>query len=157
MPSSHQDQDGNAVLHHLAASSRKNVVEKMKILLNSRQPKLDIHNNDHLTPLALTSRYQNTESLKLLLHAGANMEIAVIEDQNALHIACQLGNLSAVDTLLQHGCQTSRLNRQGQTPKDTALACGHHEIAATIHNSINSTVTSAKIGSEISSKEEQPS
>jgi ankyrin repeat protein len=38
LPTSHQDQDGNTVLHHLAASSHENVVAKMKILLDSRQP-----------------------------------------------------------------------------------------------------------------------
>jgi len=155
LPTSHQDQDGNTVLHCLATSSRKNEVAKLKILLDSSQPKLDIHNEDDLTPLALAIQYRNAEGLKLLLDAGANMEIAVMEGETALHIACQLGNLSAVEALLQHGCQTWRLNGQGQTPKDVALACGHHDIAATIQNTINAAVISARVQPETSSSKEQ--
>jgi ankyrin repeat protein len=157
LPTSHQDQDGNTVLHHMATDRYKMAIANLKILLNSSKPNLDIHNKNGLTPLALAIQYRNKKGLKLLLDAGANMEITVLEDQTALHIACQLGNLPAVEALLQHGCQTSRLNGRGQTPKDVALAWGHHEIAAAIQNSIDSTMTPAETHPEtLSSKEQLP-
>lgn len=155
LPTSHQDQDGNTVLHSLVTSSHKGAVAKLKILLDSSQPKLDIPNEDGFTPLALAIQYRNAKGLKLLLGAGASMEIAVMEDETALHIACQLGNLSAVEALLQHGCQTWRLNGQGQTPKEVALACGHHDIAAAIQGTINAAVISATVQPETSSSKEQ--
>jgi ankyrin repeat protein len=142
LPTSHQDQDGNTVLHLLAAQSYESSIPKLQALLNTPQPKLDIRNKNFLTPLALATQTQNIQIMELLLDAGADPEITLVEEQTALHIACDLGNQGAVEVLLKHGCQTSQINSQGQTPKDIALAKGHHEIAAAIQNKIDSTITS---------------
>jgi ankyrin repeat protein len=154
LPTSHQDHDGNAVLHLLAAQNSEGSIPKLQALLKMSQPKLDILNKSSLTPLALATQIQNIQIMELLLDAGADPEITLVEDQTALRIACDLGNQRAVEVLLKHGCQTSPMNSQGQTPKDIALAKGHHEIATVIQNTIDSTIPSRETQPSSSSGKE---
>jgi ankyrin repeat protein len=133
---SHQYQNGNTILHILAANHDDDALIKLNFLLEAG-PKLDILNDNQLTPLALAIRSRNIRGMDMLLDARADLNVLLADNQTLLHIACYLGNKPAVDALLRRGCQTSHRNNRGQTPKDVALACGYQDIAVAIQNTID--------------------
>ena len=137
MQFSYQYQNGNTILHILAANHDDDSLAKLGFLLLKAGLKLDIHNEDQLTPLALAIRSRNIRGMEILLDARADLNVLVADNQTLLHMACYLGNKPAVDALLRCGCHTSHRNNQGQTPKDVALACGYQDIAVAIQNTID--------------------
>jgi ankyrin repeat protein len=138
---SHYNQNGQTILHILAANHDENSFSKLQYLLENSRLMLDLLNSDHLTPLALAVRSQNIRGMERLLDAGANLDTLLVDNQTALHIACYSGNKAAAEALLKRGCHTSQRNLQGQTPMDLALACGYQEIATTIQSFIDSQLT----------------
>jgi ankyrin repeat protein len=137
MQVSYQYQNGNTVFHILAANHDDDSLAKLEFLLLKAGPKLDIHNDNQLTPLALAIRSRNIRGMDMLLDARADVNVLLADNQTLLHMACYLGNKPAVEALLRCGCQTSHRNNQGQTPKDVALACKYQDIAAAIQNTID--------------------
>jgi ankyrin repeat protein len=130
---SYQYQNGNTVLHILAANHDEDSSMKLKFLLKAG-PKLEILNDNQLTPLALAIQSQNIRGMEMLLDVGADLNVLLADNQTLLHMACSLGNEPAVEALLRCGCQTSHRDNQGQTPKGVALSCGYQDIAAAIQN-----------------------
>lgn len=137
MQVSYQYQNGNTIFHILATNHDDDSLAKLEFLLLKAGPKLDIHNDNQLTPLALTIRSRNIRGMEMLLDARADVNVLLADNQTLLHMACHLGNKPAVEALLRYGCQTSHRNNQGQTPKDVALACEYQDIAAAIQNTID--------------------
>ncbi|PMD65633.1 uncharacterized protein K444DRAFT_183935 [Hyaloscypha bicolor E] len=133
MQVSYQYHNGNTILHILATNHDEDSLTKLNFLLKAG-PKLDIHNDNQLTPLALTIRSRNIRGMEMLLDARADLNVLLADNQTILHMACYLGNKPAVEALLRCGCQASHRNNQGQTPKDAALACGYQDIAVAIQN-----------------------
>jgi ankyrin repeat protein len=154
LPISHQYQDGITALHVLAANNDEESFCKLQALLKTSKQNLDMCTKSGMPPLAHAIISGNLKGMELLLDAGANPGVKVMEDLTSLHIACYIGNLAAVETLLRHGSQTS-LNNQGSLAKYIALGRGHHEIAAAIQDTIDSTTNSAKTHPETSSSKGQ--
>lgn len=154
VPISHQYQDGTTALHVLAANNNEESFCKLQALLKTSKQNLDMCTKSGLPPLAHAIASGNVKGMELILDAGANPDVILMEDLTSLHIACYIGNLAAVETLLRHGCQTS-LNNRGLIAKHIALARGHHEIAAVIQDTVDSTTNSAKTHPETSSSKGQ--
>jgi len=154
LPISHQYQDGNTILNFLAAHDGEESICKLEALLKRPKQNLDICSKTGMLPLAQTIVSGNVKGMELLLDARANPDIILKGGLTSLYIACFIGNLAAVQTLLQHGCQIS-LNNQGSIAKDIALGRGHHEIATAIQNAIDSTMISARAHLESLRSKEQ--
>jgi len=129
-----QPQSGNTALHTLSQIHDDSSFKKLELLLELT-PRLDLLNRNQLTPLALTVRCRNLRAMDLLLDAGANIDVRLADNQTALHIACCVGNKTAVASLLARGCQTSNKDSHGRTPYAIALACDYHELAEMIQDS----------------------
>ena len=56
-----------------------------------------------------------------LLNEGANVD-GVANGRTALSIACENGNLDAVELLLERGADLGRLTRVASAPEDSASA-----------------------------------
>jgi len=155
MQVSYRYQNGNTVLHILAANHDEDSLTKLNFLLKA-DPELDIHNDNQLTPLALAIRSRNIRGMEMLLDARADVNVLLADNQTLLHMAYYLGNEPAIEALLRCGCQTSHRNNQGQTPKDVALACGYQDIAAAIQNTANCQLSLRGNYQGASSREQPP-
>ncbi|KAH9216160.1 ankyrin repeat-containing domain protein, partial [Leptodontidium sp. 2 PMI_412] len=89
-------------------------------------------NKDGFTPLALAVRCKNFRATKMLLDAGANLHQTLTRGQTVMHLAACLGNVNAVELLLQRSPYWVIEDDSGMTPEETALACGHDNIASII-------------------------
>lgn len=112
-----------------------------------KECKLDILNNEALTALALALRCKSNNIVHHLLQAGARPDVILTGGQTALHMACRLGNVQAVELLLWHGSDASIRDYDGLTPTDIALRCDYPKLANTIQRAIDSTKVSGESGS----------
>jgi ankyrin repeat protein len=149
---SHQYQNGNTILHILAANHDDDALMKLNFLLETG-PKLDILNDNRLTPLALAIRSRNIRGMEMILDARADLNVLLADNQTFLHMACYLGNKPAVEALLRCGSQTWHRNNQGQTPNGVALACEYQDIAAAIQNTIDCHLSFRENHQDTSSRE----
>ena len=69
---------------------------------------------------------------RLLLDAGANINVQDGGGWTPVHLATHGGSLSLVQVLLARGADPSIVNRDGDSPLDTALKQGHAEIASVL-------------------------
>jgi hypothetical protein len=72
--------------------------------------------NGHHTPLQMASANSTTESVELLLKAGATVELPDYDGDTALIIACQNGSReNVINLLLDHAKDVNLANRSGMT------------------------------------------
>lgn len=71
------------------------------------------------------------DTVELLITFGYDVNARVMGD-TALLIAAQLGNAALVDTLLEHGADTTLTNNRGETAEAVALRFAHPAIAQRI-------------------------
>lgn len=71
------------------------------------------------------------DTVGLLINFGYDVNARVMGD-TALHIAAELGNAALVDTLLEHGADTTLTNNRGEMAEAVALRFAHHAIARRI-------------------------
>ncbi|KAH6716392.1 hypothetical protein BKA61DRAFT_342569 [Leptodontidium sp. MPI-SDFR-AT-0119] len=131
-----QDAIGNTPFHHLVSMQDDVSVAKLKLLIGSGRSLEDL-NKDGFTPLALAVRCKNFRATKMLLDAGANLHQTLTRGQTVMHLAACLGNINAVELLLQRSPYWVIEDDSGMTPEETALACGHDTIASIIRRAVN--------------------
>ncbi|KAK4449877.1 ankyrin repeat-containing domain protein [Podospora aff. communis PSN243] len=88
---------------------------------------LNRHSRDGLNPLLTASILGNVPAVKLLLRAGADVEIESIEGIRPLHFACRNGHYEVVRLLLAAGARIDVKDSYGRTPFSSAAACHHIE------------------------------
>lgn len=77
------------------------------------------------TALVWGSEMGSTESVKLLLQAGANADIVEYDGWSPLHWAATNGHVEICKLLLEHGAHIDALDNHGATPRDWAISRGH--------------------------------
>ena len=86
-------------------------------------------NNYGATPMSLAAEVGNTDMLKVLLEAGANVESPNADGQTALLAVARTGNVEAAKLLLDHGAAVDAKEKfGGQTPLMWASARRHPEM-----------------------------
>jgi hypothetical protein len=130
----HPYQNGNTIAHILARNEDKNSFDKLQYLLQSRPHLSNILNDAGLTPLAIAVQSGNLAVIELLLDEGTNPDTLLANNQTVLHMACEQGNWTAVNYLLDNCCDTSRRNSQGLTAADVAWSMGYLDFVALIRN-----------------------
>ena len=86
-------------------------------------------NNYGATPMSLAAEVGNTDMLKVLLEAGANVESPNADGQTALLAVARTGNVEAANVLLDHGAAVDAKEKfGGQTPLMWASARRHPEM-----------------------------
>ncbi|OLY82257.1 Ankyrin repeat domain-containing protein 54 [Smittium mucronatum] len=68
------------------------------------------------------------EEISQLVESGANFNASDEHSRTALHVACSLGNIKAVEMLLGYGCDPNSVDIVGNTPLNIAAIAGHTEI-----------------------------
>jgi len=99
------------------------------LLLKGANPDQTSNNGYQVNPLftAISSNFDGIA--KLLIEAGAEVNIRQLGNLTPLHAAAENGNIEMLISLLENGAYVHIKNDNGQTPSDLAAAKGHHEIA----------------------------
>jgi ankyrin repeat protein len=82
------------------------------------------------TALQAAAASGDNESARLLVEAGADVNVAQPGGFTALHAAAANGNEELVALLLEHGADRSARLDDGRTPADLAASAAHAEVAA---------------------------
>lgn len=136
-PNSITDSYDNSLLHVLAFSGDPIFVQ----ILLRYQPDINTLNTDHETPLIVSLKnehFEPTETVKLLLNAGADPNIVDSDGNNALHIAVYYNHLNIVKLLLRYGMNLIIKNNNQQTARDIAFDDGNDEIVNLLDANKNS-------------------
>ena len=109
------DGSGNTPLIWAAETGH---VEAVNLLLDV--PGIDVNHRGYLGATALNraARRGHSEILKLLIRAGADLNMPNDKLQYPLHFAAFKQNAEAVEILLEHGANTRVLDRKGRTPAE---------------------------------------
>lgn len=109
----------------LMVAALKGKAEAVKVLL-TKGSNAKATTKGGLTPLHLAS---NSEVVRLLVAAGADIHQKDADDRLPLMYACGRGNLDAVQTLLEMGADVNARDMHGVTPLILAIEPGHVEVA----------------------------
>lgn len=100
-----------------------------QLLLKGANPNQTSNNGYQVNPL-YTAIHSGFDGIaKLLIEAGAEVNIVQSGNLTPLHAAAENGNIEMLIILLENGASVHIKNENGQTPSDMAAAKGHHEIA----------------------------
>ncbi|WP_270090177.1 ankyrin repeat domain-containing protein [Sphingobacterium sp. SYP-B4668] len=107
--------------------SREDIV---RILLkNHADPNITSQNGYNVSPLHASLHANQSEISKMLIEAGANVNIIQSSKITPLHLASQHGNIDMIILLLENGADIGIRNDMGLTASDLAAAKGYKEIA----------------------------
>ncbi|MEJ7692520.1 ankyrin repeat domain-containing protein [Daejeonella sp.] len=99
------------------------------LLLKGAEPNIPSKNGYHVYPIhsAVASNYDMIA--KMLLEAGANVNVVQMSGATPLHSAAHNGNIDLLIVLLEAGAEVKALTDDGKTPADKASEKGFNEIA----------------------------
>lgn len=99
------------------------------LLLNGAEPNLSSKNGYSVYPIhsAVASNYDMIA--KMLLEAGADVNVVQMSGATPLHSAAHNGNIDLLIVLLEAGADVNAITEDGKTPADKASEKGFSEIA----------------------------
>jgi len=99
------------------------------LLANGADPNIQSQNGYNVYPIhtAIGSGFDGIA--KMLIEAGAEVNVLQSSRTSPLHLASQHGNIDLIILLLEHGALVEIKNDMGKTASDLAAEKGHTEIA----------------------------
>lgn len=114
----------------LTIASHFNQVDIVRtLLLNYANPNIASQNGFNVLPLHTALSNNNNEISKMLIEAGAAVNVAQEGNITPLHLAAQHGNIDLIILLLENGARIEIKTSLGDTASDLASAKGFHELA----------------------------
>ncbi|KAJ4439915.1 ankyrin repeat and MYND domain-containing protein 2 [Periplaneta americana] len=114
-----------------------NDVNGLKNILLQHKLKVDIYDENGMTPLQHASYKGNKEIVQMLLDQGADVNSGKHEHAyTALHFAALSGNAELCHLLLMAGAKSQATNSVGRTASQMAAFVGNHACVAVINNHI---------------------
>jgi FOG: Ankyrin repeat len=100
------------------------------LLAKGADPNIQSQNGYNVYPIhaAIGSGFDGIA--KMLIEAGAEVNVLQASRISPLHLASQSGNIDLIILLLENGANVEVKNDMGKTPSDLAAEKGHVEIAA---------------------------
>ncbi|WP_276359885.1 ankyrin repeat domain-containing protein [Daejeonella sp. H1SJ63] len=99
------------------------------LLLNGANPNIPSQNGFHVYPLHSAVASDYTMLAKMLLEAGADINVSQQSGATPLHSAAHNGNIELLIVLLEAGADVNATMDDGKTPADKAFEKGFFEIA----------------------------
>jgi ankyrin repeat protein len=124
----YQDAQGNT-LFHLALQEGFTEKENFNMLIDKLKTRINTPNHDGETPLHRAVAYKNTEAIRALLTAEADVNAQNKDGDIPLHIAVACRRIKTIDLLLNTGVTDLDVqNQDGDIPLHTAVAHRHATI-----------------------------
>lgn len=98
------------------------------LLLHKADPNIPSHNGYNVFPIHAALSAGNNNIVKMLIEAGAAVNVAQSSRITPLHIAAQQGNIDIIILLLENGADIHIQTDMGHTPSDLAFEKGFKEI-----------------------------
>ena len=118
------DQDGDTTLHN--AIHTRDSIKTFQALID-HGANIDAVNNASMTPLVLASLDKQMDTIKFLLHAGADSSIPDKDGDTILHLGIhKRWSKEKLQVLVDHGAHLNGINKKGHTP--LVLACIDRQI-----------------------------
>ncbi len=99
------------------------------LLLKEADPNIPSKNGYNVYPLHSAAASDHTMIAKMLLEAGAKVNVAQMSGVTPLHSAAQNGNIELLIVLLEGGAIVNVRMEGGKTPANLAEEKGYHDIA----------------------------
>jgi ankyrin repeat protein len=99
------------------------------LLLNGADPNIPSRNGYNVYPLHSAVAANYTMIAKMLLEAGADINVAQMSGATPLHSAANNGNIELLIVLLEAGADVNAKMEDGKTPADKAFERGFVDIA----------------------------
>lgn len=99
------------------------------LLRNHANPNSSSQNGYQVFPLHSALSNNQNNIAKMLIEAGAEVNVLQSSRISPLHLAAQEGNIDLIIVLLEHGANIAQKNELGHTPSDLAAQKGFLEIA----------------------------
>jgi hypothetical protein len=117
----------------LAEASARGHISIVKLLLSDQYcARLDVDRQagkHRMNALHLATRYNNEEIVRLLIDAGADVNVQHSSAGGALHIAARENNVNLIRMLLAHGADVDvTIGIKGATPLQVATEFGNEEV-----------------------------
>ena len=90
------------------------------------------------------SKTNRTDSAKILLENGADIDAQDVNGWTSLHKACQIGNVEMVELLISKKANPKKTSNKGWIPLHIAAINNHYEIIELLHSKIKDTNLDAK-------------
>lgn len=118
----------------LGIASHFNKEDIVRLLLTHKvDPNIPSQNGYHVYPIHTALSNNNNAISKLLIEAGAEVNVRQHGGFTPLHFAAQHGNIDLIIILLEQGADISILADTGESAADIAAKKGFHEIANILH------------------------
>lgn len=127
VPTARGDQDDRGIAEAISTSDHARLRAILTADPGIAQTDLLVHGR-RIPPLCFAALKGSSESVELLLSAGADIENSV-DARSSLFLAAQEGNVSVVSRLLEHGARPSVVDKRGRTPLHAAAMLGRTEVA----------------------------
>lgn len=129
---------------HAAAFSGANIALKAMTSFENQSRLINAKTRDGWAALHLAAGQKNEESCKILIEAGANVNIVNPEDTTPLHSAAYTGHVKCARILLDAGADIEAKDIVGQTPLCIAASQGHSSMVTLLASTADLSVTDNK-------------
>ena len=118
--------EGEGILHSIVYSG---VTERLLEFIKNYTFDINARSINGMTPLHLSTFIGKLEMAKILIEAGADVNIGDNECYTPLHDVAWNGNLEIVKSLLEHGANLHIRSEKGSYPLALAVDGDHEEVA----------------------------
>lgn len=105
------------------------------LLTHKADPNIPSQNGYQVYPLHASTSSNDSNISKMLIEAGAEVNVKQHGGLTPLHFAAQHGNIDLIIILLEQGADITALSDTGETAADFATKKGYHEIAEILKTS----------------------
>jgi ankyrin repeat protein len=99
------------------------------LLLKGAEVNTCSQNGYNVYPIHSATASNNTDIAKILLEAGANVNVAQVSGLTPLHSAAHHGNIELIILLLEAGADVSATTDDGKTAAEMASVAGYNELS----------------------------
>ncbi|KAH7346263.1 hypothetical protein BKA65DRAFT_273834 [Rhexocercosporidium sp. MPI-PUGE-AT-0058] len=124
-----QDKHGNTPIHYLTCLHDDLAMAKLQLLIESGLP-FDNLNKEILTPLGRAVRCKNLRATRILLDAGADVDIPLARGLTVLQLANSLRNIEAANMISEKIAYRDLRDDHPKDPEQLALASTSDKIGS---------------------------